>query len=75
MPPRKRVEAAPDPSDAAALPAQGPDPDEPSEPLAPAMKAAPKAKAEQPPCPECMPEGWPETATAMGCEHGNWERR
>lgn len=71
MPPRKRAETAPDPIDSA-RPDQGPD--DGTTPAAPAAKTSPKAKAEQPPCPECMPAGWPETATAMGCEHGQFTR-
>jgi hypothetical protein len=26
------------------------------------------------PCEECMPNGWPEGAFAVGCEHGTWRR-
>ncbi|MGE7437948.1 hypothetical protein [Kitasatospora sp. NPDC001175] len=29
------------------------------------------ANREQP-CPECFPDGWPEGASAVGCEHGSW---
>jgi hypothetical protein len=69
MPPRKRAETAPEPVDSVqpdeALDITAPEP-------APAPKA--KAKAETPPCPVCMPGGWPETATAMGCEHGQFTR-
>ena len=30
-------------------------------------------KADQP-CPECMPNGWPEGAFSVGCTHGTWVR-
>lgn len=26
------------------------------------------------PCAECMPNGWPEGAFAVGCTHGTWVR-
>lgn len=26
------------------------------------------------PCPDCFPTGWPAGSTAVGCEHGNWDR-
>lgn len=26
------------------------------------------------PCQECMPNGWPEGAYAVGCTHGTWVR-
>lgn len=30
-------------------------------------------KTEQP-CPECMPNGWPDGAFSVGCTHGTWVR-
>lgn len=72
MPPRKRAEAAPEPADDA-QPDQASDDTTPEQP-APAVKAQPKAKTQTAPCAECLPDGWPATATAFGCEHGNWER-
>jgi hypothetical protein len=72
MPPRKRAEAAAERTDDVQLD-QTLDDTAPEQP-APVEKAAPKAKAEAPPCTECLPDGWPATATAFGCEHGNWER-
>jgi hypothetical protein len=30
-------------------------------------------KADQP-CPDCMPNGWPEGAFSVGCTHGTWVR-
>ncbi|MFE2712216.1 hypothetical protein ACFXKI_09560 [Streptomyces mirabilis] len=26
------------------------------------------------PCPECVPNGWPEGAFSIGCTHGTWIR-
>jgi hypothetical protein len=26
------------------------------------------------PCPECLPNGWPEGAFSVGCTHGTWVR-
>ncbi|MFJ5217172.1 hypothetical protein ACIP98_20920 [Streptomyces sp. NPDC088354] len=26
------------------------------------------------PCPQCFPQGWRDTVTAVGCEHGTWTR-
>lgn len=26
------------------------------------------------PCPECMPNGWPDGAFSVGCTHGTWIR-
>lgn len=34
----------------------------------------PPAQAGDQPCSECMPNGWPVGATAVGCIHGNWTR-
>lgn len=25
-------------------------------------------------CRICFPAGWPDVATAVGCEHGSWQR-
>lgn len=30
-------------------------------------------KVEQP-CPECVPNGWPDGAFSVGCTHGTWVR-
>ncbi|MFF7411661.1 hypothetical protein [Streptomyces lydicus] len=34
----------------------------------------PTVQAGDQPCVACMPNGWPEGATAVGCTHGNWTR-
>jgi hypothetical protein len=69
MPPRKRAEAAPTPE---------PDPTvttgeaEAPEPAPKPAKAARRTASA--PCTTCFPGGWPETSTAVGCEHGSWTR-
>ncbi|MCX5285689.1 hypothetical protein [Streptomyces sp. NBC_00198] len=50
-------------------PAEAPQDDKPDEPVAP---PAPEPDAEI--CPACFPHGWRPTATAVGCEHGNYQR-
>lgn len=31
-------------------------------------------QAEDAPCPICVPGGWADGVTAVGCEHGHWAR-
>jgi hypothetical protein len=30
------------------------------------------ASPQEQPCPEHFPDGWPDDASAVGCEHGSW---
>ncbi|KIF67626.1 hypothetical protein HY68_01650 [Streptomyces sp. AcH 505] len=52
-----------DPDDAAPDPSATPEPSTPDD-----------SDSDEPPCAEHFPQGWPATATAVGCEHGNWAR-
>ncbi|MER8030738.1 hypothetical protein ABTZ78_17465 [Streptomyces bauhiniae] len=54
------------PSDAA--------PDDDQEPVQPPAQPDRTAKAGARPCRTCFSAGWPDGATAVGCEHGNWQR-
>ncbi|MFE5140311.1 hypothetical protein ACFRDV_21985 [Streptomyces fagopyri] len=66
------------PADASTEPApaapDSPDPagTEPPAPTSPDPDPVPVVEAEI--CTECFPRGWPDTATAGGCAHGNYER-
>jgi hypothetical protein len=42
-------------------------------PAEPEPARAGDSDAEQP-CTECLPAGWPDDATSVGCGHGTWNR-
>lgn len=62
MPPRKRAEPAPE----AQVLDETPKIEQP--------EPKPHKPAQERPCPLCFPDGWPQGATAVGCEHGHWAR-
>ncbi|MFJ8606368.1 hypothetical protein ACIRH0_04140 [Streptomyces sp. NPDC093675] len=74
-------DTAPEEPDAAATPQEpaagdgagdpGGTPDEP--PAADPEQADPQSPADDP-CRACFPNGWQDSVTAVGCEHGNWQR-
>lgn len=67
MPPRKRAESAPQT-----------EPEQPEAPTEAASQAPQETKrgrrTAETPCQSCFPDGWPDDATAVGCEHGSWTR-
>lgn len=84
MPPRKRAASAPQPdSDTEPLTEDGTEQQDsgaeggtataPPDDTEDKPKRSSRKTVEQP-CPECFPEGWPATSTAVGCEHGTWTR-
>lgn len=42
-------------------------------PAAPPLSKSDLQEVEQP-CAQCFPNGWPEGAFSVGCEHGTWIR-
>lgn len=78
MPPRKRAESVPKTEESsveALAEAEGAPAVADEEQPAPPAEAKPKRnKPANLPCAECFPNGWPETSTAVGCEHGSWTR-
>ena len=67
MPPRKRAESAPQPE-----PEQA---DAPTETTSHAPQETKRGRrTAEAPCKICFPDGWPDSVTAVGCEHGSWTR-
>lgn len=67
MPPRKRAESAPQPEPEL--------PETPAEETSEEPQAAKRTRRTAvEPCTTCFPDGWPDGATAVGCEHGSWTR-
>ncbi|MGW5123307.1 hypothetical protein ACWEQ7_04430 [Streptomyces sp. NPDC004069] len=81
MPPRKRT-AAESPAKAPQEPAPAELQSEKRQPAADNVgpkddQGAPERSDLQTverPCPECIPNGWPEGVFAVGCTHGTWTR-
>lgn len=46
----------------------------PDEPKSGEDPARSDLQAVEQPCPECMPNGWPDGAFSVGCTHGTWVR-
>lgn len=46
----------------------------PEDPESDGAPARSDLQAVEQPCPECMPNGWPEGAFSVGCTHGTWIR-
>lgn len=46
----------------------------PAEEAAPDETPEAEPQAEDGPCPICVPGGWADGVTAVGCEHGHWTR-
>lgn len=85
MPPRKRTASATETTEEPQAPEveapDGPDAgaptDEEAAPDAPESNVGPglsDLQAVEQPCRECMPNGWPAQAYAVGCTHGTWQR-
>ncbi len=89
MPPRKRAASAAEATEEPQAPeVEQPEIEAPDEPAAdgpPSEETVPDAEgADTPalsdlqeveqPCPECVPNGWPEGAFSVGCIHGTWVR-
>ncbi|MFJ8345027.1 hypothetical protein ACIQ9J_01360 [Streptomyces sp. NPDC094153] len=76
MPPRKRTPAAEDIKAAPGAPADPEDEQQKSEDPKDDQGGPERSdlQAVERPCPECMPNGWPEGAFAVGCTHGTWIR-
>ena len=83
MPPRKRTQSTPN-TEAEPTAEQLTD-DTGADTLAPAVEETPAPPADTKPkrgerkptnlpCADCFPNGWPETSTGLGCEHGSWTR-
>jgi hypothetical protein len=77
MPPRKRAESAPkieEPTVESSADAPSADAEETSAPQADTKPKRSERKPATLPCTDCFPGGWPETSTAVGCEHSSWTR-
>lgn len=77
MPPRKRAASAPKAeSEQEPLAPETEDDDQQDESpeQAPAGADATEPERSDLPCQECMPNGWPEGAYAVGCAHGTYVR-
>lgn len=55
------------------VPAPPPADDRGDTPAAPPPSKSDLQEVEQP-CAQCFPNGWPEGAFSVGCEHGTWIR-
>ena len=84
MPPRKRAQSAPKTDSDAELLADDATEQEDSGAEGSTAPAPPDDTEDKPkrgsrrhsdqPCTTCFPEGWPDGAIAVGCEHGSWTR-
>lgn len=85
MPPRKRTASAAEAPEASE--SEQPESGAPDQPDADDEAAADAAETEgddgparsdlqkvEQPCPECVPNGWPDGAFSVGCTHGTWVR-
>ena len=75
MPPRKRaVTEAETTEKPQILEAEQPENEVPNEPDADGGPELGDLQAAEQPCPECVPNGWPDGAFSVGCVHGTWTR-